>query len=414
MKREPGTISSMSSSTVKRAYKYRFYPTPEQVELLNRTFGSVRYVYNRALAERSRAWTEEQRRVTFAETCRMLTIWKQDPDTAWLYEVSNVALQQGLQHLQNAYLNFWAKRAKYPTFKSKHKSQASATFTSMAFTFRDGRVKLAKCAEPLDIVWSRPLPDDAEPSSVTVSRDASNRWHISILVEETIQHLPALETAVGVDAGITTLVTLSTGEKITNPKHGKRDRRRLAKAQRDLARKTKGSNNRAKARIKVARVHAKITDRRRDHLHKLTTRLVRENQTVVIEDLAVQNMVKNHSLARAISDAAWSELRRQLEYKTAWYGRTLVAIDRFYPSSKLCSTCGHRNMSMPLSVRSWACVCGATHDRDINAAKNIVAAGLAETRNACGGMVRPDPRKRQRHNPEKQETPKATMGIPRL
>jgi putative transposase len=404
----------MTAQVVKRAYKYRFYPIPEQAELLARTFGCVRLVYNKALAERSRLYVTEDKSTTYVETAHWLTEWKKDPDLAFLAEVSNVPLQQALRNLQGAFSAFFAKKAKYPKFKSRHKSRASATFMGNALTFRDGRVKLAKCAEPLDIVWSRPLPDGAEPSSVTVSRDASNRWHISILVEETIQHLPALETAVGVDAGITTLVTLSTGEKITNPKHGKRDRRRLAKAQRDLARKVKGSANRAKAKIRVARVHARITDRRRDHLHKLTTRLVRENQTVVIEDLAVRNMVKNHRLARAISDAAWSELRRQLEYKCQWHGRTLVAIDRFYPSSKLCSTCGHRNMSMPLSVRSWTCVCGATHDRDINAAKNIVAAGLAETRNACGGMVRPDPRKRQRHNPEKQETPKATMGIPRL
>src|SRR5438067_9756254 len=149
----------MSGRVVKQACKYRFYPAPEQADLLNRTFGSVRYVYNRALAERSRAWTQEQRRISFAETCRMLTAWKADPATAWLYEVSNVALQQGLQHLQQAYVNFWGKRAKYPTFKSKRKSRASATFTRMAFSYRDGQIKLAKCAEPLEVVWSRPLPE---------------------------------------------------------------------------------------------------------------------------------------------------------------------------------------------------------------------------------------------------------------
>ncbi|SCL27867.1 RNA-guided endonuclease InsQ/TnpB family protein [Micromonospora inyonensis] len=377
----------MSSRVVKRAYRFRFYPTDQQRELLNRTFGCVRYVYNRALAERSRAWTQEQRRVTFAETCRMLTVWKNEPDTAWLYEVSNVALQQSLQHLQQAYVNFWAKRATYPTFTSKRTSKASATFTTSGFSFRDGQITLAKTDVPLDIVWSRPLPEGAQPSTVTVSRDAANRWHISILVEETIVALPPATRAVGIDAGITSLVTLSTGEKVTNPRHEQRDRERLAVAQRRLARTAKGSNNRAKARLKVARVHARIADRRRDHLHKLSTRIIRENQTVVIEDLSVRNMVRNHSLARAISDAAWSQLRRQLEYKADWYGRTVIAIDRFYPSSKTCSACGVVVEKLPLSVRGWVCRCGATHDRDVNAAKAILAAGLAVS--ACGDGVRP-------------------------
>ena len=377
----------MISRTVKRAYKYRFYPTDQQRELLNRTFGCVRYVYNRALAERNRSWFQDGKRIGFAETCRMLTAWKKEPESAWLQDVSNVALQQGLQHLQHAYLNFWGKRAKYPTFKSKRKSRASATFTTSGFSYRDGQIKLAKTDEPLDIVWSRPLPDGATPSTVTVSRDAAGRWHISILVEETIETLPPTSARAGVDAGITALVTLSTGEKITNPKHEKTDRDLLAKAQRRLSKKAKGSANRAKAQLKVARIHARIADRRRDLLHKLSTRIIRENQTVVIEDLAVRNMVRNRSLARAIHDASWSELRRQLEYKADWYGRTVIAIDRFYPSSKTCSACGRITSSMPLNVRSWTCPCGATHDRDVNAAKNILAAGLAVS--ACGDGVRP-------------------------
>ena len=173
----------MSIRVVKRAYKYRFYPTAGQAGLLNRTFGSVRYVYNRALAERSRAWTQEHKRVTFAETSRMLTAWQNDPDTAWLYQVSNVALQQGLQHLQNACVNFWARRASYPTFKSRRRSRASATFTTSGFRYRDGQVWLAKLSAPLEIRWSRPLPDGAEPSTVTVTRDAAGRWHISILAD---------------------------------------------------------------------------------------------------------------------------------------------------------------------------------------------------------------------------------------
>jgi putative transposase len=373
---------------VKRAYRYRFYPSPDQADLLNRTFGCVRSVYNRALAERSRAWTQEQKRVTFADTCRMLTRWKSEPETAWLYEVSNVALQQGLQHLQNAFVNFWAKRAAYPQFKSKRKSRASATFTTSGFRYRDGRLWLAKVSEPLDIRWSRPLPEGAEPSTVTVSRDAASRWFVSILVEEAIRQHPAADSAVGIDAGITSLLTLSTGEKIANPRCERRDRQRLARAQRNLARKQKGSANREKARHKVARVHARIADRRADFLHKLSTRIVRENQTVIIEDLSVRNMVRNRSLARAISDASWSEFRRMLEYKAEWRGRTVIATDRFYPSSKTCSACGAITAKMPLSVREWECAsCGTVHDRDVNAAKVLLAAGLAVA--ACGDGVRP-------------------------
>ncbi|GII05677.1 transposase [Planobispora takensis] len=363
---------------VKRAYKYRFHPTPEQASELARTFGCVRLVYNKALEERTRAYTLEGRRVSYVETSARLTKWKRSGDLDFLSEVSSVPLQQALRHLQAAFANFFAKRAKYPTFKSRKKSRASAEYTRSAFRWRDGRLTLAKMDQPLDIVWSRPLPDGAQPSTVTVSKDAAGRWFVSLLVEETIRPLDPIEQSVGVDAGITSLLTLSTGEKIVNPKHERADRRRLARAQRNLARKAKGSSNRAKARVKVARAHARITDRRRDFLHKLTTRLVRENQVIAVEDLTVRNLVKNHSLARAISDASWRELRTMLEYKAAWYGRTVAAVDRWFPSSKLCSACGALRGTMPLGVRTWQCACGALHDRDVNAAKNILAAGLAE------------------------------------
>lgn len=375
---------------MKRAYRYRFYPTPEQAEQLAKTFGCVRYVYNRALAERSRAWTQEQRRVTHAETDKWLTGWKRDPETAWLTEPSKGPLQACLRNLQTAYVNFWGKRAKYPTFKRKGKTTDSATYFRNCFTFRDGRITLAKQDHPLDIRWSRPLPDAAIPSQVTVSRNARGQYHISVLVEETIAEPPRTGDAVGVDAGITSLVTLSTGEKVTNPRHEKRDRRRLARAQRVVSRKQKGSANRAKAKLRVARIHGRIADRRRDHLHKLTTRLVREHDTVVIEDLSVRNMVRNHCLARAISDASWSEFRTMLEYKADWYGREVIAVDRWFPSSKTCSDCGYLMLKMPLNVREWACpACGVVHDRDVNAAHVLLAAGLADRLNASGAGVSP-------------------------
>ncbi|MEU1523268.1 RNA-guided endonuclease TnpB family protein [Nocardia rhamnosiphila] len=372
---------------MKRAYKYRFYPTSEQRDQLTRTFGCVRYVYNRALAERSRAWTQEQRRISYAESDKMLTAWKRDLDTSWLTEPSKGPLQAALRHLQAAFDTFWRKQAGYPQFKKKGRSKDSATYFANCFTYRNGQIKLAKQSEPLNVRWSRPLPAGAVPSQVTVSRDAAGRYHISILVEENITSYSPTDTAVGVDAGIASLYTFSTGEKVSNPRHERRDRARLKKAQRVLSKKQKGSTNQARARLRLARIHARIADRRQDHLHKLSTRLVRENQVIAIEDLSVRNMVRNPALARAISDASWSRFRSMLEYKADWYGRSVVAVDRFYPSSKTCSACGRINDSLPLRVREWTCPCGVTHDRDTNAAKNIRAAGLAVL--ACGDGVRP-------------------------
>ena len=326
------------SGYVKRAFRYRFYPTEAQIAELARTFGCVRKVYNLALQAR----TEE---------------------LAFLNEVSSVPLQQALRHLQAAFSSFWAERARHPRYKSKRRARACAEYTRSAFRWRDGVLTLAKMAEPLDIRWSRLCED----------RD--------------VELLPPVESAVGVDVGLEHLLVLSTGEKIGNPRHERRDRLALAKAQRVLSRRQAGSNNRAKARLRVGRVHARIADRRADHLHKTTTRLVRENQTLVIEDLAVSNMVSNRRLARAVSDAGWRQFRQMLEYKAAWYGRNVIVVDRWFPSAKLCSACGALASAMPLRVRTWTCDCGATHDRDVNAARNILAAGLAVT--VCGAGVRP-------------------------
>ncbi|MGW4477017.1 RNA-guided endonuclease InsQ/TnpB family protein [Nonomuraea sp. NPDC004354] len=364
--------------TVKRAYKYRFYPTPSQADLLSRTFGCVRLVYNKALDLRRGSHAAHGKAVSYGESSAELTRWKRSEELAFLNEVSSVPLQQALRHLQSAFANFFAGRARYPSFKSRKRSRSSAEFTRSAFTYRDGVLKLAKMDRPLDVRWSRPLPLAARPSTVTVSRDSADRWYVSILVEETIAPLPPVDQAVGVDAGLSVLLTLSTAEKIIGAKAERRDRKRLARAQRNFASKARGSANREKARVKVAGVYGRIVDRRRDHLHKVTTRLVRENQVIAVEDLAARNLMRNTSLARAVADAAWRSLRHMLEYKAAWYGRELVVIDRWLPSSKTCSSCGAVRASMPLDVRSWTCACGAVHDRDVNAAKNILAAGLAD------------------------------------
>src|SRR4028119_1006966 len=384
-----------------RAYRYRFYPTPEQEQLLLRTLGCVRLVYNKALAARTEAWYERQERVGYAETSTMLTQWKKQEDLQFLNEVSCVPLQQGLRHLQTAFTNFFAGRAKYPNFKKKPHG-GNVEFTKSAFKWKGGKVFLAKCSQPLDIRWSRQLPEGVEPSTITVKISSSGRWTVSLLVDIQIEALPESPNQIGLDLGITSLMALSNGEKIANPKTFKAKRRKLRKAQKALSRKKKGSNNRHKARLKVAKLYAEISDARNDFLHKLTTRLVRENQVIAVEELSVKNLVKDRKLALSISDASWGEIVRQLEYKCNWYGRTFVKIDRWFPSSKRCGHCGHIVDKLPLNIREWDCPkCGTHHDRDVNAAKNILAAGLAV--NVCGATVRPEQSKSVKAGAMKQK-----------
>lgn len=378
----------MQEKLVKRAFKYRFYPTPEQESLLNQTFGCVRVVWNKALEARSTAWTQNQERVSYTDTSAMLTQWKKAEEYSWLSDVSSVPLQQTLRHLQAAYQGFFAKRTGYPKFKSRRNRQ-SAEFTKSGFTYRGGNLYLAKSKGPLNIRWSRPLPEDAEPTTITVSKDKAGRFFVSILTETLIQQLPKSDEAVGIDLGLTHFATLSDGRKIQNPRVGRKYAAKLARAQKELTRRQKGSKNREKSRIKVARIHNKISDARTDFLHKTSTQLIRENQTVVVEGLAVKNMAakggsRKRGLNRSISDASWSAFIGMLAYKAEWYGRELVVLDQWYPSTQLCSDCGARTgPRQNLSIRDWKCSqCGVSHDRDVNAAKNILAAGTAVT--VCG------------------------------
>jgi putative transposase len=373
-----------------RAFKYRFYPTAEQENLLRRTIGCARLVYNKALAMRSDAWNTESIKVSYNDTSKSLTQWKKEDDLNFLNEVPAVPLQQALRHLQSAYANFFAKRANYPRFKRKS-DQNSIKFTSCSFRYRNGELYIAKSKEPLNIRWSRQIPAGCRPTTVTISLAPSGRWSVSILVNDhTIQPLPKVNKCIGIDVGLTHYLTTSDGDKVDHPKYFDRYKARLKRAQRRLSRKVKGSNNRYKARLKVARIHQKITDCRLDFLHKLTTKLIQENQLISVEDLCVKGMLRNRKLSRSIADSAWSTFVQLLAYKAQWYGRTLVKVGRFFPSSKTCSHCDYKVDSLPLSIREWTCPnCGTNHDRDINAAKNIMAAGLVAS--VCGATVRPKP-----------------------
>ena len=367
-----------------RGFKYRFYPTPEQVVALARTFGSCRFVYNWALNLRTQAWYERQERINYYRSSAELTKLKQQPETAWLNEVSCIPTQQALRHLQTAFVRFWEKRAGYPSFKKKG-GRETAVFTRFGFKWDGTTISLTKIGA-LRVKWSRRFT--AEPSTVIVSRTPSGRYYVIFWVDEPLAVMPQVQDAIGIDLGLLDFAATSNGSKYQSPRPLKRKMAQLKRAQQALARKQKGSKNRAKARGRVAKIHEKIADIRQDFLHKLSTKLVRENQTIVIEDLNVRGMMANHSLAGAIGKAGWSEFTRQIGYKCEWYGRRLVKTDRWFPSSKRCSQCGHIADSMPLNVRQWECLsCGVKHDRDVNAAKNILAAGLAVT--ACGEGVRP-------------------------
>nr|WP_067885133.1 RNA-guided endonuclease TnpB family protein [Nocardia vaccinii] len=398
---------------MRTAYKVRAYPDPGQAALLRRTFGCVRVVWNKTLAGRQRLYTLERKSTSYKETDAALSEWKRTEELAFLSEVSSVPLQQTLRHQHAAFAAFFKGLARYPRFKNRHGRQ-SAHFTRSAFRIKADGLWLAKTAMPLRIVWTWPDIDLAslDPTMVIVSLEPDGRWFVSFAVDRT--NSPAAEpvgNAVGVDLGIKDFATLSTGDKIANPGHMTRHERGLRRHQRRLARMRKGSANRSKQRVKLARKYSRVRDARRDFLHKISTGLVQRFDIIAIEDLAPRNMVRNRSLAKSISEAGWSEFRAMLEYKAERVGRRLVVIDRWYPSSKTCSACGHLFAALSLGTRQWSCPgCGTRHDRDINAAKNIlVAAGLAETVNACGGDVRPQ-EVSLRQSLAKQELPDVSPG----
>lgn len=371
---------------MKRRWNFRAYPTEAQSEHLGKTFGCCRFIYNGMLAARTAAFQRGER-LTYAESDKKLTALKQDPELAFLNDVSAVPLQQALRHLQMAFVNFFAKRSAYPTFKKKGRTRDSATYQRNAFQFdrMSQRLTLAKIGM-LALRGSRRV--EVDPSTVTVTRHPSGRYYVSMIVEVPV---PAarMQTgqSVGIDFGISRLATLSNGETIPNPRHLSRKLTLLARAQRRLARKEKGSNRRQRQACRVARVHEKIADARWDALHKLSTTLVRRFDHIFIEDLHLRGLVQNHRLARTLSDASIGTTIRMIESKADTSSVSVVKINRWFPSSKQCSSCGHLLDALPLSMRRWTCPrCQVNHDRDVNAAKNILAVGQTVT--ARGGGVR--------------------------
>jgi putative transposase len=413
---------------MRSGFRVRLYPDQDQADFMLRTMGCARLVWNTVLAWRRERWTTEQKRTSFREASAYLTELKREPDSAFLNEVPSVPLQQVLRHQQRAFTNFFAGRAAYPRFKVRgHK--ASMTFTRSAFRIREGRLHLAKMEGPVRWVWSFELPPgELEVSSVTVTREPDGSWWAALNAELTESQRPELPEptgrCVGVDLGVRDFGVLSDESAGLEAPDLKRKETNRKRYQRRMDRRKPGSKNREKARWKVARAHRKERQAREDMLQKATTRLVREYDLICIEDLRVSSMVKNRCLARAIARMGWRRFRVLLEAKCAQAGKRLVVIDRWEATSKRCSTpgCGFKHRTLSLAVRVWTCPrCGARHDRDINAAKNILAAGLAvlaeqkvrvapeaqpepSVDKACGARVRP-----QRHPPpglraSKQET----------
>ncbi|TYB99938.1 IS200/IS605 family element transposase accessory protein TnpB [Micromonospora sp. WP24] len=378
-------------------YNFRVYPTPGQQIELAKAFGCARVVFNDGLRLRQQAHEAGEKYVSDAELSkRVITQAKLSPQRAWLGEVSAVVLQQAVADLNSAYRNFFAsvsgkrmgRKVAAPRFRSRKDNRQAIRFTknSRFKVLDNGRLRLPKIGD-LDVRWSRSLPSD--PSSVTIIRDAAERYFASFVVQTAEDEtLPPVESEVGIDLGLTHFAVLSDGTKVTAPKFLRRTARKLKRLQQALSRKQKGSNRRKKAVVKVARAHARVADTRRDWQHKLSTTIVRENQAIYVEDLCVTGLGRTR-LAKSVHDAGWAGFTAMLEYKAARYGRTFARVDRFFPSTRMCSACGRVGEKMALNVRSWDCPCGAAHDRDVNAALNVLAAGQADNSNDRRAQVRP-------------------------
>jgi putative transposase len=376
-----------------KSYKFRLLPTEEQSVLLSKHFGCARFVYNYFLKEKQDHYLLNKKTLNFNNCCKSLTELKSKEEYSWLKEVNSQSIQASLHHLENAYQAFFSKRSKFPKFKSKKSNYDSFHIPQSVKLLKNDKVQIPKFKGGIKFIKHRELK--GKICSATVSRTPTGKYYISLLTEqEPTKHLEKTGKNIGIDLGIKDFAITSEGNRYTNPKFLYKFQKKLKQAQQHLSRKVKGSKSRDRARIKVAKIHEKITNSRNDMQHKVSMSLIKKYDMIALEDLNVKGMVKNHCLAKAISDSSWSSFVTKLEYKANWYGKEVIKIDRFFPSSKTCSDCGHINQNLTLDVRNWTCVCGSRHDRDVNASKNILkralviqSSGTDDYRN--GAKVRP-------------------------
>lgn len=355
-----------------KAYKYRIYPNEEQKLYLAKTFGCTRFIYNKMLADRIKSY--EENKDLDIKQIKYPTPAQYKKEFEWLKEVDSLALANAQLNLDKAYKNFFRdKSVGFPKFKKKTNTNSYTTNNQKGTIFiQDNKIKLPKLKSMIKIKLHRQFTGLIK--SCTISKTPTNKYYISILVDTEITQLPKSDKKIGIDLGLKEFAITSDGDFFSNPRWLRKSEKKLKKAQRDLSRKKKGSNNRNKARLKVAKIHEKIYNQRKDFLQKLSTQLIRENQSIVIEDLQVSNMVKNHNLAKAISEVSWFEFRRMLEYKAEWYSREIIIAPSNYASSQLCSNCGNKSsQTKDLSCRTYICpICGMIMDRDINASRNLL------------------------------------------
>lgn len=371
-----------------KTFKFRLYPTVDQINLLAQHFGACRFVYNHFLHERIELYASKKQSLTYNNMSKILTDLKKNPELVWLNGVNSQSLQQAIRHLDVAYNNFFNKRAQFPKIKSKHDKQSFHVPQSFKIDEANGHLIIPKIT-PIKTVFHRPI--EGEMKSITISKTKTGKYFASILVETEKEVKEKKSGAkIGIDLGLKSFLVTSEGEKIDPPKFLRQSEKKLKCFQRRLSRKQKGGKNRAKARIKVARIHEKISNQRFDFLHKLSHRLVSESQAIFAEDLNVKGIMANHHLAKSVSDSGWSEFVRQLRYKTEWNGVHFEQIDRFFPSSKRCFSCGWINQSLSLKDREWTCKgCGTIIDRDLNSAQNILLFGLNSVRRDTSELKRP-------------------------
>jgi len=392
--------------TIKKTFKYRIYPTKEQEIFLAKHFGAKRFVWNYFLNERKNAYLENNKSLNYYDNASSLTKLKKQEEYSWLKETNSQSVQASLRDLEVAYNRFFSRQGKFPRFKSKRDKQSFRIPQSTKY--EDGKLNIPKFKNSIKVREDRPLTGTILFS--TISKTPSDKYFVAITCETNHKPYKKNKNKVGVDLGIKDLAICSDGKTYENIKTTKKYAKKLSYEQRQLSKKQKGSKNRGRQRIKVARVHEKITNSRTNHIHNITTQIVRDNQTICVEDLSVANMMKNHQLAKSISDCSWSEFLRQLKYKSEWNERNLIQIDKFFPSSKTCNKCKFVNQDLQLKDRKWVCpVCGAELDRDINASENILEQGLMIYNSGCG-MQSESKQKREEALPLGEPTNHETQG----